>query len=144
MDQSELGVSSEMLVVPLFFYSPYIWFKALITTCIGNQCMEEKHTYIHIYGATIPPHLFSVYVPNRLVVGEICYQFIMKGSNASLAKEKKIVFIPYGFYIGYYVVKNEDHAKQEGQVHLEYRFMTRRFRKHDPKVWFSGMLSRYP
>jgi hypothetical protein len=31
------------------------------------------------------------------------------------------------------VVKDAKHAKQEGQVHLEYRFMTGRYKKHDPK-----------
>jgi hypothetical protein len=31
------------------------------------------------------------------------------------------------------VVKYAKHAKQEGQVHLEYRFMTGRYKKHDPK-----------
>jgi hypothetical protein len=43
------------------------------------------------------------------------------------------LFIPYGFQVGYYVVKDAKHAKQEGKVQLEYRFMTGRFKKHDPK-----------
>jgi hypothetical protein len=57
----------------------------------------------------------------------------MQGFNASLVKENKRLFIPYGFQVGYYVVKDAKHAKQEGQVHLEYMFMTRTFIKHDPK-----------
>jgi hypothetical protein len=109
-------------------------------TCIGNWYFEEKHTYLRIYGATIPPHLLPVYVPDRLVIGEICYHTIMQGFNATLVKDKKILFIPYGFQVGYYVVKYAKHAKQEGQVHLEYRFMTWRYRKHDPK----GLVSKHP
>jgi hypothetical protein len=31
------------------------------------------------------------------------------------------------------VVKYSKHVKQEGQVHIEYRFTTKRYRKHDPK-----------
>jgi hypothetical protein len=50
-----------------------------------------------------------------------------------LVKEKKRIFIPYGFQVGYYIVRDTKHAKQEGQIQLEYRFMTGRFRKHDPK-----------
>jgi hypothetical protein len=48
-------------------------------------------------------------------------------------KDKKRDFIPYGFHIRYYIVKDTTHAKQEGLSHLEYRFPTGQFRRHDPK-----------
>jgi hypothetical protein len=57
----------------------------------------------------------------------------MQGFNATLIKHKKILFIPYGFQVGYYVVKDVKHATQEGQVQLENRSMTRRFRTNYPK-----------
>jgi hypothetical protein len=53
----------------------------------------------------------------------------MQGFNATLVKDKKRLFIPYNFQIGYYVVKDASHAKQEGQVHLEYRFRIGSFQK---------------
>jgi hypothetical protein len=48
-------------------------------------------------------------------------------------KDKKRVFIPYGFHIGFYMVKYTAHAKQEELIHLEYRFPIDHFCKHDPK-----------
>jgi hypothetical protein len=57
----------------------------------------------------------------------------MQVYNASLVKDKKRDFIPYGFHIGFYMVKDTVHAKQEGLSHLEYRFPTCHFRKHAPK-----------
>jgi hypothetical protein len=84
-------------------------------------------------------HTFPVYVPDRLVIGEIFYQSIMQGFNATLVKDKKRLFIPYGFQVGYYMVKYAKHANKEGQVHLEYMFMTGIFRKNDPK----GLVSRH-
>jgi hypothetical protein len=72
-------------------------------------------------------------VPNRLVLGEICYQTILQGFNASLVKDKKKASIPYGFQVGYNFVKDTTQEKQEGLSHLEYRFPTGRYRKHDPK-----------
>jgi hypothetical protein len=57
----------------------------------------------------------------------------MQGYNTSLVKDKKQAFIPYGFYVGFYIVKNTAQDKQEGLSHLEYRFSTSQFRKHDPK-----------
>jgi hypothetical protein len=74
-----------------------------------------------------------MYVPNILVIGEICYQVIMQVFNATLVKDKNRLFIPYKFQIGYYVFNDTNHAKKEGQVHLEYKFMVGRYRNHDPK-----------
>jgi hypothetical protein len=43
------------------------------------------------------------------------------------------VFIPYGFHVGFYLVKDTAQAKQEGLSQLEFRFQTGQFCKHDPK-----------
>jgi hypothetical protein len=66
-------------------------------------------------------------------MGEICYQTILQGYNATLVKDKKQAFIPYGFHVGFYLVKDTTQAKQEGLSQLEFRFPTGRFCKHDPK-----------
>jgi hypothetical protein len=66
-------------------------------------------------------------------LGEIFYQTILQGYNASLVPDKKRDFIPYGFHIGFYMVKDSAQAKQEGLNQLEYRFPTGRFHKRDPK-----------
>jgi hypothetical protein len=95
--------------------------------------LEEKCTYFRIFGATGAPHLFPAYIPEILALGEIFYQTILQGFNASLVKDKKRVFIPYGFQLGYYFVKDTTQAKQEGLSHLEYMFRTSRYRKHDLK-----------
>jgi hypothetical protein len=72
-------------------------------------------------------------------LGEICYQTILQGFNASLVKDKKRAFIPYGFYVGYHLVKDTTQARQEAQNQVEYRFYTGRYKKHDPK----GLVSQH-
>jgi hypothetical protein len=67
------------------------------------------------------------------VLEEIYYQTIIQGYNATLEKDKKWAFIPYGFHIGFCMVKDTAHAKQLGIGQLEFRFQTGRFCKHDPK-----------
>jgi hypothetical protein len=100
---------------------------------VGHWYFEETITYIRVFGATGVPHLLPIHVPDQLIVGEICYQTILQGYNATLVKDKKRDFIPYGFHIGFYMVKDTAHMKQEGLSQLEYRFPTGRFQKHDPK-----------
>jgi hypothetical protein len=57
----------------------------------------------------------------------------LQGYNATLTKDKKRAFIPYGFHVGFCLVKDIAQAKQEGMSQLEFRFSKGPFRKHDPK-----------
>ena len=50
-----------------------------------------------------------------------------------MVKDKKRDFTPYGFHIGFYIVKDTAKEKQEGLSRLEYQFPTVHFPKHDPK-----------
>jgi hypothetical protein len=81
---------------------------------VGHWYFEETNTYIRVFGATGTPHLLPIHVPDHLIFGEICYQAIMQGYNASLVKYKKREFIPYGFHIGFYMVKDTAWEKKEG------------------------------
>jgi hypothetical protein len=73
---------------------------------VGHWYLDERDTYIRVFGATRAPHLLHVHVPDRLVVGEVYYQTILQGYNATLVKDKKQAFIPYGFHVGFYLVKD--------------------------------------
>jgi len=84
--------------------------------------LDECDTYIRVFEATESPNLLLVHVLDQLVVGEICYQTILQGYNATLVKDKKWGFIPYGFHVGFYMVKETAQDKQEGLSQLEFRF----------------------
>jgi hypothetical protein len=61
----------------------------MLLRSIGNWYLKEDHTYLRIYGVTAPPDLLPKYITNILVLGEITYQTILRGFNASLAKESR-------------------------------------------------------
>jgi hypothetical protein len=109
---------------------------------VGHWYLDEHSTYIRVFGATKAPHLLPAHVPDRLVMGEICYQTILRGYNTTFVKDKKQAFIPYGFHVGFYLVKDTAQAKQEGMIQLEFRFPTGRFRNNYPKAWSCNMLHR--
>jgi hypothetical protein len=116
----------DQFIVPIYFFlfkkeCPRLLGKAKkVIVKIGHWYLDEQETYIRIFGATGAPHLLLVYVPDRLVLGEIYYQSIIQGYNATLVKDKKRYFIPYGFHIGFYMVKDTTHAKQLGLGQLEF------------------------
>jgi hypothetical protein len=100
---------------------------------LGHWYFEETRTYIRVFKTTGVPHLLLIHVPECLFLGEIRYHTILQSYNASLAKYKKMDFIPYGFHIDFYMVKYVAHDKQERLIQLEYWFPTGRFHKNDPK-----------
>jgi hypothetical protein len=71
---------------------------------VGHWHLDEHDTYIRVFEGA--PHLLPVHVSERLVVVDICYQTILQGYNATLVKDKKWVFIPYGFHVVFYLVKD--------------------------------------
>jgi hypothetical protein len=77
-----------------------------------------------VFVASEAPHFLPSHVLDKIVVGEICYQTILKGYNTTLVKDKEREFIPYGFHVGFYIVKDISQAKQEGLIQLEYKFLT--------------------
>jgi len=81
---------------------------------LGHWYSDEHATYIMVFEATEAPNLLPVHVPDWIVVGEIWYQTIFQGYDATLFKDKKRVFIPYGFHVGFFLVKDTTQAKQEG------------------------------
>jgi hypothetical protein len=76
-----------------------------VNSRIGHWYLEEKRNYLRIFRAIGAPHLFPYYVPDRMVLGEIYYQTIFQGFNASLVKDNKRAFIMYGFSVSYYFLK---------------------------------------
>jgi hypothetical protein len=94
---------------------------------VGHWYLDECTTYIRVFGATRAPHTLPSHVPNQLIVGEICYRTILQGYNATLVKDKKQAFIPYGSHVGFYLVKDIAQAKQEGLSQLEFKFLIGRF-----------------
>jgi hypothetical protein len=71
---------------------------------VGHWYLYECSTYISVFRATRGLHLLTFHVPYWLVVGEICYQNILQGYNATLVKDNKRAFIPYDFHIVFYPV----------------------------------------
>jgi len=92
----------------------------------------KKNLY-RIFGVVGAPLLLPAHVPEKLVLGEICYQTILQVFNASLVRDKKRLFIPYGFFVGYHFVKDTTQARQDAQNQIEYSFFNGRYKRHNPK-----------
>ena len=46
--------------------------------------IEEKISYIRVFGCSVPPHALSKFLPDRLVCREVAYQSMAGGINNEL------------------------------------------------------------
>jgi hypothetical protein len=95
-----------------------------MTSKVGHWYLDEHDTYIIVFWVTRSPHILPAHVPDWIVVGEIFYQTILQAYNATSVKDKKREFIPYGFHVGFYMVKHTTQAKKEGLSQLLFKFQT--------------------
>jgi hypothetical protein len=100
---------------------------------VGHWYLNERATYIRVFGATRAPHFLPANVPDCLFIGELFYQTILQGYNTTLVKDKKQDSIPYSFHVGFYLVNDTSQAKQEGLSKIKFRFLIGRFYNHDPR-----------
>jgi hypothetical protein len=56
---------------------------------IVDWFVEEKFSYIRVYGCSIPPHALSKFLPDRLVLREVAYQIVKGGIGIELKVAQK-------------------------------------------------------
>jgi hypothetical protein len=95
--------------------------------------MKKYYTYVRIYGATRPPHLFPKYVPDNLLSREIAYQTVDKGVTAYLSEKNKRYWPIFPLHIGKYSLLNKPHVEKEVKTLREICLCTRNKKGHDPQ-----------
>ena len=94
--------------------------------------MEERYTYIRIYGLTGTPHLLPSYVPDRLLLKEIAYQTGVKGIVVVLASMSKKVWPTFPIHLSPYIINNVPHAHVEAHGLEELCLLHGSQSRHDP------------
>jgi hypothetical protein len=101
---------------------------------VGHWYLDERATYIRVFGATGAPHLLPAHVPDQLVIGEICYQTILQGYNATLVKDKKrgfhTLWFPCRVLLGKGYRSSQTRRVEPTRIQIPNRVI---FHKHDPK-----------
>jgi hypothetical protein len=58
---------------------------------LADWFIEEKFSYIFVFGCSVPPHALPRFLPDRLVCKEVAYQIVTGGINKELkAAQKKV------------------------------------------------------
>lgn len=94
---------------------------------------EEHFTYIRVFGSKARPHVLPLYIPDKLLAREICYQIMAESVTQTLKEEKKKGWPSFPLRIGVYTLLNYKHAEKEATKLQTLSLATIPNRLYDPK-----------
>jgi len=126
------------VIIPLhkifFGCEPPRIFDAVIESLksVADLFIEEKFSYVRVYGCSIPPHALPKFLPDRLVCREVAYQLAKGGIGLELKALQKKAWPSFPVQIEKFTLLNLEHSKAEAESLEEVKLVDIEHRKHDP------------
>lgn len=118
-------------------------------TCERTPCMSECArqvvskvsdwhayscgVYLHIYGATKPPHLFPHYLLDKLVLLKITYHTYVTRLREAMIRKKKTSWLNLPLEVGAYKTESVKQVETEIEIFKVYQFGEKTFRWNNPR-----------
>ena len=100
----------------------------------------EHFSYFRIWGSNIV-HLLPKIVPDRMVLHEFCFQTVIDGAHAKLAKHKRKTWPKFPLHIVSLFIQNSIHAIVLGKEITTMRMGEAFKRMHDPKAFLASLFA---
>jgi hypothetical protein len=110
----------------------------ILESVIGNLreftdwFIEDKFSYIRIFGCSIPPHALEKFLPNRLVCKEVVHQIVESGTGIELKATQNKLWPTFPVQIGKFSLLNVRHSKVEAAMLEEVKLVNLKHKKKDP------------
>jgi hypothetical protein len=108
---------------------------------VADWYIEAEYSYIRVFGTSVPPHVLSLFLPDKLICREIARQAVLGGISKELKGLSKKVWPPFPIHIGSYSLLDFGHAKAEATTLEEMKLVNIEFKKHDPNKVVSNHLA---
>jgi hypothetical protein len=108
---------------------------------VADWYIEAEYSYIRVFSTSIPPHVLSLFLPDKLICHEIARQVVLGGISKELKGLSKKVWPPFPIHIGSYSLLDFGHAKAEATTLEEMKLVNIEFKKHDPNKVVSNHLA---
>jgi hypothetical protein len=99
---------------------------------VADWFIEEKFSYVRVYGCSIPPHALPKILPDRLICREVAYQLVNGGIGLELKAQQKKAWPSFLVYLGKFVLLNIGHSKAKSESMDEVKLADIEHKKHDP------------
>jgi hypothetical protein len=105
--------------------------------------IEEKFSYIRVFGCSIPPHALPQFLPDRLVCREVAYQIVAGGITKELKAAQKKVWPTFPIQVGMFTLLDFGHSKVEAATLEDVKLVDIEFKRHDPHKDVENHLAQY-
>jgi hypothetical protein len=110
---------------------------------IADRYIEEKFSYISVFGCSVPPHALSNFLPDRMVFREVAYQIMIGGINKELKAGQKKVWPTFPLQVGMFSLLDFVHSKVEVAALEDVKLVDIEFKRHDPQKIMENQLDQY-
>jgi hypothetical protein len=133
------------LHVPIFGNPPPMISDSIVTnlSSIADWYVEEKFSYLRVFGASVPPHAFPLFIPDKLAYREVARQTIIGGIDKDLNGYSKKVWPPFPVQLNSYSLLDFVHAKVEAGTLKDLKLVLIEFKKNDPQRVVSNHLASF-
>ena len=80
---------------------------------MADWYVEAEFSYLRVFGASIPPHAFPLFIPDKLACREVARQTVIGSISKELKGYLKKVWPPFPVHLNSYSLLDFGHAKAE-------------------------------
>jgi hypothetical protein len=99
---------------------------------IADWYIEERFSYIRVFGCFTSPHSLPRFLPDRLVCREVAYQTVSGGITKELKATQKRVWPTFPIEVGIFSLSDFGHAKVEASTLEDIKLVDIEYKRHDP------------
>jgi hypothetical protein len=110
---------------------------------IADWYIEEKFSYIRVFGCLVPPNALPKFLPDRLACREVDYQTVIGGISKELKASQKKVWPTFPLQVGMFSLQDFGHSKVEAVALQEAKLVDIELKRHDPHKIVEAHLAQY-
>jgi hypothetical protein len=98
---------------------------------IADWYIEAEFSYLRVFEASVPPHAFPLFIPDKLACHEFARQTVISGISKELKGYSKKVWPPFPVHLNSYSLLDFKHAKSEAATLEDLKLVLIEYKKHE-------------
>jgi hypothetical protein len=98
---------------------------------IADWYVEDKFSYLRVFGASVPPHVLPLFIPDKMACREVARQTMIGGISKELKGYSKKVWPPFPVHLDSYSLLYFGHAKAKAAALEDLKLVLIEYKKRD-------------